>query len=187
MNDFRKYPKLLTIDKSALLIIDIQERIYKVVQDHEDLVSNALKLIKAANLMKIPIFHTEQYTKGLGPTVSQIRNELKDQAIHKLTFSCFNAEDLFERLGNSKVEQVIISGIEAHVCVQQTVLDLLSSGFQVNLAVDAISSRKRIDCNTAIKRMENEGAITTTVESILFELLQICDTPLFKEISRLIK
>ena len=82
---------------------------------------------------------------------------------------------------------MIVSGIEAHVCVQQTVLDLLSSGFQVNLAVDAISSRKRIDCNTAIKRMENEGAITTTVESILFELLQICDTPLFKEISRLIK
>ena len=187
MNKFKKYPKLLTIDKSALLIIDIQEKIYKVVQDYESLISNVIKLTKAAKLMKIPIYHTEQYAKGLGPTISQIQTELKGEAIQKLTFSCFNAEDLFNRLMNKKIEQVMVAGIEAHVCVQQTVLDLLSNGFQVNLAVDAVSSRKLIDYNTAIRRMEKEGAIITTVEAILFELLQICGTPLFKEISRLIK
>ena len=187
MSNLSKHPKLLTIDKSALLIIDIQERIYKVVQEHENLVSNVLKLVKAANLMKIPIYHTEQYAKGLGPTIQQIKNELKGEPNHKLTFSCFNAENLFKRLKNEKVEQVIVSGVEAHVCVQQTVLDLLSNGFQVNLVVDAISSRKMIDYNTAVRRMENEGAIPSTVEAILFELLQICGTPLFKDISRLIK
>lgn len=187
MEKFQKYPKLLTRDKSALLIVDIQERIYKVVRDYDNLVSNILKLIKGIKILGLPIYYTEQYAKGLGPTIQKIKSELEGNAIHKLSFSCYDAENLFSQLKNNGIEQVIVCGIESHVCVLQTVLDLLSNNFQVNIAVDCVSSRKKIDFETALRRMENEGALLSTSETILFELLQVCGTPVFKEISRLVK
>lgn len=182
-----RHPKILNRKKSALLIIDIQEKIINVMRKHNKLLENTLKLIKGAKILGLPIYFTEQYPKGLGKTVHQIQNELEDNSIQKLTFSCSGAEGLFENLKADKIDQVIVCGVESHVCVQQTVLDLLSEGFQVNVPVNAISSRYKIDYSTAISRMEKHGAEITTVESILFELLQICGTPEFKEISLLIK
>ncbi len=105
----------------------------------------------------------------------------------KSTFSCIGANSLFEQLRKDNISQVIVCGIESHVCVQQTVLDLLENGFQVNLPVNAVSSRYKIDYKTAVKRMEKNGAEITTVESILFELLETSGTPEFKSISALIK
>ena len=123
----------------------------------------------------------------MGKTVQEIQNELQDEAIQKLFFSCFGAEDLFVKLKQKQIEQVIVCGIETHVCVQQTVLDLLANDFQINLPINATSSRNKIDYKTAIDRMQKNGCEITTVESVLFELLETCENPAFKSISLLIK
>lgn len=183
----KRFSKLLQPESTALLIIDIQERILKAVANHELLLENTLKLIKGFNVLELPIFYTEQYPKGLGHTVQELKTELKSEAVHKLTFSCFGAEDLFKNLIEKDIKQIVVCGVEAHVCVQQTVLDLLENGFQVNLAADAVSSRKKIDYETAVERMRAHKAEITTVESALFELLNICGTAEFKSISKIIK
>ena len=179
--------KILDRSQTALLIIDIQARIIKVMRNHEKLVENVTKLIKGAKIIDIPIYYTEQYPKGLGCTLEEIKNEFENKAVEKLTFSCIGANGLFEELKKRNINQIIVCGIESHVCVQQTVLDLLENGFQVNLPVNAVSSRFKIDYKTAINRMEKNGAEITTVESILFELIETSGTKEFKGISALIK
>lgn len=178
---------ILEKNKTALLIIDIQEKIYKVVRKHEKLIANTIKLIRGMKILNIPIYYTEQYPKGLGETVEELKIELNGDAIEKISFSCFGVKDLFDKFREKGIEQIVVCGIESHVCVLQTVLDLLGNGFQVNLAVNAISSRSKIDYKTAVRRLEKHGAEITTVESILFELMQVCTIPEFKKVSALIK
>lgn len=175
-------------EKSALLIIDIQEKILNVMQTPETLIANTSKLIRGFKILGIPIFYTEQYAKGLGSTVQVLKEELNGiEAIHKMSFSCAGADDFFNQLKEKKISQVVVCGIESHVCVQQTVLDLLANGFQVDVAADAVSSRKEIDYNIALERMNHHGAEITTTESILFELLNVCGTDEFKSISKMLK
>ncbi|MCX8057562.1 MAG: hydrolase [Ignavibacteria bacterium] len=181
-------PKILDRKRTALLMIDVQERILRVMRNHEQLVENINKLIKGFKILNLPIFYTEQYPKGLGPTTELILPNLQpDEAIQKLTFSCFGAENLFQRFREKKLDQIVVCGIESHVCVMQTVLDLLANGFQVNVPIDAISSRKEMDYNAALMRFSNEGAIITSTESVLFELLEECRSDEFKQISKLVK
>jgi isochorismate hydrolase len=188
MGDVKRFSKLLKPEKTALLIIDIQERILPVINNHQLIVDNTLKLIKGFKVLGLPIYFTEQYPKGLGPTTNSIAEELGDlKPFDKMSFSCSGAGDLFEEFKKKNLSQIVISGIEAHVCVQQTVLDLVENNFQVNLAADAVSSRKEKDYQTAVDRMRNHGAEISTTESILFELLNVCGTPQFKEISKLVK
>ncbi len=187
MNEMKRHPAILKRESSALLVVDIQERLFRVMQNYEALLENVLKLIKGMKILNIPIFYTEQYPKGLGSTVQLIKEELNGDAIQKLSFSCGGAENLFEELKHQKIKQVIVVGIESHVCVQQTVLDLIANGFQVHLPVNAVSSRFKIDYDTALKRMDKHNAEITTVESILFELLNVCTIPEFKPITSLIK
>ncbi len=184
----KRFNKLLTTSKTALLIIDIQERILPVINDYNSVVKNTIKLIQGFKVLGIPIFYTEQYPKGLGPTVKSIKDELQEaEAIQKLSFSCSGAGDFFETLKNKQLSQICICGIEAHVCVQQTVLDLLENGFQVNVAADATSSRKVKDYEIALTRMRHYGAEVTTVEAMLFELMNVCGTNIFKQISKIVK
>ena len=187
MNEIKKHPAILKNENTALLIVDIQERIISVMRKHESLIENVVKLVKGIKVLNIPIFYTEQYPKGLGSTVAEIKSELNNEAIHKLTFSCCGAGDLFPQLKKLKIKNVIVCGVESHVCVQQTVLDLLANKFKVYLPINAISSRKKIDYKTSIQRMEKHGAEITTIESVLFELLEICGTNDFKAISSVIK
>lgn len=187
MDNFIKHPKTLDKKKTALLVIDVQERIYKVVRKHKSLIENIVKLIQGAKILELPIYFTEQYPKGLGSTAEIIKKEFEGEALQKLTFSCYGAEDLFQQLKQNNIEQVIVCGIESHVCVQQTVLDLLANDFQVNLPANAVSSRFKIDYEIALKRMAHNNVEITTVESILFELLQVCKTEEFKKVSSLIK
>lgn len=188
MNEPKRNQIILRREDSALLMIDIQERILGVMQNKELLIENNLKLIKGCKILSIPIFYTEQYPKGLGETAVVLKAELENyQAIQKMTFSCYAAGDLFETLTSQNIKQVIVSGIESHVCVQQTVLDLIANGFQVDLVADAVSSRKEIDYNIALDRMRSNGAEVTTTETVLFELLNICGTDEFKSVSKLVK
>ncbi len=183
----KRNPKILDRNKSALLVIDIQERILNVMQRHELLVENTLKLIKGCKTLSVPIYYTEQYPKGLGETAQVLKEELEGTAIQKMSFSCSGAGELFDEFKKNGYSQIIVCGIESHVCVQQTVLDLLANDFQVNLAADAVSSRKDSDFNIALERMKANGAEVTTTESILFELLNVCGTDEFKTISKLVK
>lgn len=181
-------PLILKKESTALLVIDIQERILPVIKKNEDVVDNTVKLIKGFKTLGSPIYYTEQYPKGLGETTQQIKNELsKTDAIQKMSFSCSGAGDLFEELKKKSITQIVVCGIESHVCVQQTVLDLLANEFQVDLAADAVSSRKKFDYKTALRRMRDNGAEVTSTEAVLFELLEVCGTDEFKAVSKLVK
>lgn len=183
-----RHPLILQKEKSALLIIDVQERILPVIYNYELVLNNITKLIKGFKALNIPVYYTEQYPKGLGPTSKVILDELQGyQAYQKMTFSCSGAENLFEEFEKKNLSQIIVTGIESHVCVQQTVMDLLANNFQVNLVADSVSSRKITDYNIALDRMRKLGAEVTTTESVLFELLELCGTPEFKEISKIVK
>lgn len=179
--------KVLDRTKTALLVIDIQERIIRAMQRHETVIENALKLIRGFKTINIPIYFTEQYPKGLGETVPELKEELEGNAIEKMSFSCDGAGNLFEELKQKGYSQIVVCGVESHVCVQQTVLDLLANDFQVDLVADAVSSRRDIDYNIALDRMRANGAEVTTTESVLFELISVCGTDEFKTISKLVK
>lgn len=185
--EIKKHPKLLSREKSALLIIDVQEKLLPVIRNKDRLVENVLKLLKGCKILKVPVYYTEQYPKGLGETSPLLKKELKGSAVQKMSFSCSGAGNLFNDLIQSNITQIIVCGTESHVCVQQTVLDLLENGFQVDVAADAVSSRKKIDYKTALNRMQINGAEITTAESILFELLNVCGTDEFKAVSRIVK
>ena len=188
MSEVKRFNKLLKPEKTALLVIDIQERILPVINNHQRVVDNTIKLIKGFKVLGLPIYFTEQYPKGLGPTTRTILDELGDlKPFDKMFFSCSGAGELFEEFKRKNLSQIVVCGIEAHVCVQQTVLDLIENGIQVNLAADAVSSRKEIDYQTALERIRHHGVEATTTESILLELSNVCATPQFKEITKLVK
>lgn len=188
MNEFKRFTKLLKPGKTTLLIVDIQERILPVINNYQMVVDNTIKLVKGFKVLGLPIYFTEQYPKGLGTTVSSITEELSEiKAFNKMSFSCSGADELFDDFKKKNLSQIVVCGIESHVCVQQTVLDLVENNFQVNLAADAVSSRKEIDYKSALERMSRHGAEVTTTEAILFELLNVCGTDQFKAISKIVK
>jgi len=187
-NTIKKNEKILRRDSTALLLIDLQEKILSVMQNQEGIIDKSLKLIKGFKVLNVPIFYTEQYPKGLGTTSPILLKELEGLSpIQKMTFSCFGVENFFNRLTDNNVMQVVIAGVESHVCVQQTVLDLLANNFQVNVVADATSSRDDTDYKFALERMRNHGAEITTAESVLFELMNVSGTDEFKKISEIIK
>ena len=170
------------------LVVDIQERLFPHIFEHEQLQENAVKLIRGLRILDVPLLVTQQYTKGLGPTIPAIDQALEHYTpVEKLTFSCCGAPGLMESLEQLGRKQVILFGIETHVCVLQTTLDLLEQGYQPVLIEDCVSSRKLNDKLVAVERMRSEGAIISTYESILFELSGIAGTDTFKAISKLVK
>lgn len=185
--EFIRHPKILKRESAALLIIDIQERILPAILNSDRVVENALKLARGFKVMGIPVIYTEQYPKGLGGTAAVLKEELTGEAVQKMSFSCFGADNLFKDLVKNGITQVIVCGVESHVCVQQSAMDLTANGFQVYLAADAASSRRELDYNTAMDRMRMNGIQVTTTESILFELLNVCGTDEFKAVSKLVK
>ncbi len=187
MTEIKRHDKILKRNSTALLVIDIQEKIMKVINESDRVVENSIKLIKGFQILNLPVIHTEQYPKGLGHTVGKINEVLDASPALKTTFSCSGADNLFPALIKSDLSQLVVCGVESHVCVQQTVLDLLANGFQVNIAADAVSSRREFDYKIALERMEKMGADITTTESVLFELLEKSGTPEFKAISNLVK
>ena len=168
--------------------MDVQEKIAAVVLQRRRLIENIEKLIRTCRILNVPIFITEQYPQGLGPTESALAEALG--SMHpptKLSFSCCGVHGFVEQLREKTVEQIVVVGIEAHVCVLQTALDLHAQGFQVHVLGDAVSSRHETDHVTALERMRAEGVIVSTVEAAIFELLEKAGTPEFKEVSKLIQ
>ena len=179
-------PELMSAADTALLVVDVQERLIGAIAGHQRLVWNAGRLIDGAKILGLPVVATEQYPQGLGPTVPELAGRLGPVPA-KLAFSCGGRGEIFAELEQRGIQKLLVCGIEAHVCVEQTVLDLLAAGWRVYVAVDAVSSRFEIDYQTALRRMDSAGATLTTTEAALFEWCQVAGTPEFKEISRLAK
>ena len=173
---------------TVALVIDIQEKLFPHIDNHKNLLANCKTLLSGLNVLNIPIVVTEQYPKGLGSTIKDIRHLVKDfNPIEKLSFSCCGEKKFLDVLHEHGKRNVIICGIETHVCVLQTVMDMIERGYLPVIIEDCISSRKSSDRETAIKRMAREGVIITTYESILFELCEVAGTDQFKQISKLVK
>jgi len=178
--------EILNRDQAALLVIDVQERINAVMADQNHL-SRLEVLVAACRGLDVPVISSEQYPQGLGPTVGTLATALGTQPASKLTFSCTRDDSLRGVIENNGRHQIIVTGIETHVCVLQTVLDLLLLGYQVHVPHDAVNSRRPADKEWALHRMAAAGAVITSTESALFELLERCDTSDFKTIAKLIK
>ena len=175
-------------DKAQALVVDIQEKLFPHMSEKEQFLSTTIKLIKGLKLLKIPFIINEQYPKGIGHTITPIKELLEDEnPYEKTTFSCCKTDSTMQAIKNKNKKFVIVFGIETHVCIMQSVLDLLEAGLTPVLVTDCVSSRNPYDKEIAIRRMENEGAILTTYESLLFELCIDAKNEVFKEISKLVK
>ncbi|MBN1655808.1 MAG: hydrolase [Deltaproteobacteria bacterium] len=175
-------------DNTVALVVDIQEKLFPHVAERELMLKRTTILLEGLAIFQIPLLVTQQYTKGLGESVGEIKRLIGDVTpIDKLSFSCCGEAKLMDKLLNTEIENVIICGIEAHVCVLQTALDLLDEGYQSIVVEDCVSSRRLNDKQLAIARMRQEGAIITTYESLLFEICGRAGTEPFRALSTLIK
>jgi nicotinamidase-related amidase len=178
----------ISVDNTAGIIIDIQERLFPHIFKNDELERNVEILIQGLNILKVPLMVTEQYSKGLGSTIPSVKNNFTAfKPIEKISFSCCDESRFLRELNLLNKKYIVLAGIEAHVCVLQTVIDLVESGYHPVLVEDCVSSRKEKDKMVAIDRMRREGAIITTYESVLLELCRVAGTETFKKISSLIK
>ena len=179
---------MLNIEDCSLVIVDVQGKLAQIMYEKELLFKNIQVLIKAAKILNIPILWCQQVPESLGQTISEIKELLSDiEPINKSSFSCRRDEQFENKLRDLNVNQVLICGIETHVCIYQTAIDLCSKGYYVNIIVDAVSSRTLENKKLALERMASEGCKISSVEMIIFELLKTANHPNFKEIARLIK
>jgi nicotinamidase-related amidase len=177
-------PAKLDRDRAALVVVDVQEAFRKALPDFARVAEHAATLVEGAKAIGIPVVVTEQYPKGLGRTVPEIAEHLPDGAapLEKVCFSAAEA-DGFDLDGR---DQALVCGIEAHVCVNQTVLDLLAEGVETHVAADAVGSRTTENRELGLHKMERAGAVLTSVETALFELLRGSDAPEFKRVQALV-
>ena len=179
---------MLKSKDTMAIVVDVQERMLPVIDCHEELENNCVTLIKGLKLLEIPIIVTQQYTKGLGMTIPSIREGLGcDDYYEKMSFSVLGEETIVNAIKEQGRNNVFVLGIEAHICVLQTCLDLKEQGYAPYLVVDCIGSRKESNLKMAIQRAVQEGVKLTSYESLLFELMGRSDVEVFRNISRLVK
>jgi nicotinamidase-related amidase len=184
---YQRSRQLLSRQSSLLVVVDVQEKLAPLIHETERLVANCMKLVECAKLFEVPAVATEQYPQGLGPTLPVLAQYFPDRPA-KMRFSCaevLNWPSAAERTDNRF--QVVLCGIEAHVCVLQTAFDLLAAGYQVFLVADASSSRRQLDWQIAIERIGIAGAVVVTTESVLFEWCETAEAPEFKQFVTIVK
>lgn len=176
-------------NETIALLVDVQERLLPVMAHKEQLMSRLERLLKGLKLLEVPILISQQYTKGLGMTEGALLDILESREyMEKISFSCWGEETIREAIQSCPEKRtVLVFGIESHICVLQTVLDLLENGYQAVVIVDCLDSRREQDMEIALRRMEQAGAILTTSEACLFELTEKAGSKIFKQISRLVK
>jgi len=172
----------------VLLVIDVQGKLAQLMHDQTGLFANLRRMIQGAKVLGIPILVTEQYPEGIGPTVPEVAEVLSDTTrISKICFSCCGADEFTSSLTLFDRRQVLVTGIETHICVTQTVLDLLEADYEVQVVADAVSSRTADNKRIGLERMRDAGAVITSTESALYELLGAASGPEFKAVLKLIK
>lgn len=175
-------------EDSVLVVIDMQEKLLPHMANKEQLVNNTTKLILGARELGVPVIYSQQYTRGLGNTVEEIaRLQPHFSYTEKTSFSCMKSEDFKNEILRSGRKNVIVCGIEAHVCVLQTAVELVENLYHTVVVKDCVSSRKQSDMDTAFERMHHEGVLVTSYESILFEMLATASDEHFKAVSKLVK
>lgn len=181
----------LTRADAVLIVIDVQEKLMPVIDEHEAVARNIDRLVRGCKVLDVPALLTEQYAKGLGGTIPSIRLAFEEtsgyEPIEKSTFSGFGCAELLTALRLRQKKHAIVAGVETHVCVYQTVMDLLANGYQVTIAADAIGSRAASNKEIAVRRMVAEGAKLSSTEMALFEMLVESGTDEFRAVSKLVK
>ncbi len=180
---------MLTVNNTVLLVIDVQGKLAQLMQQREILFANLECIIQGSKVLELPIIWTEQVPDKLGATIPAIAELMLDVArpISKATFSCCGVAPFNEQLAATGCKQLLVTGIETHICVYQTCVDLLAQGYEVHLVTDAVSSRIAENRQLGIERIKAAGATLTSTEMALFELLKIAEGPRFKEIAKIVK
>jgi len=187
--------RIMTLDKfiidkedTVLLIVDIQDKLAAVMKERDKVVRNNLHLVELAKMIHLPVMVTEQYPRGLGTTVPEIREALPFyRPVEKMTFDCCGQPAFLEELKGHKKRSVILTGMETHICVLQTCVGLLRGGINVHVVQDAICSRTKENWKIGMEFMREAGAVVTCTETVLFQLLKVAGTEEFKAISKRIK
>ncbi len=178
---------LVNKGNTAFVIIDVQERLMPVIDAEDVVLENANRLIEGSQILGVPLLVTEQYPKGLGHTSAEVNLPEGQEVVEKACFSCVGSDEFNQKLNALNVENLVIAGVEAHICVLKTALDALGAGYKVHVVADAVSSRKQYSKDIALERMRQSGAFVVTTEMILFQLMDAAGSDEFKQISKLIK
>lgn len=185
------HPMTLDRERTALVVIDVQERLFPAMDaDHREEVMRNIKVLTAtARRLHLGMLVTEQYPKGLGHTLQEVKDTLpaEVQPVEKVAFSCLGVDAFRSRLATTGARQLLLAGIEAHVCVLMSALDLLAEGYAVHVVADAVTSRTQANWRLAMAQLRQAGAVVTTTETVLFQLLRQADTDDFRELARLIR
>lgn len=183
---------MLTIDRTVLVVVDVQGKLANLMHEHESLFGNIVTMVKGAKLLDIPIIWLEQMPEKLGATIPELADELVDKLsdvspVRKSSFSACGEPAFMSALEQAGSRQVLLAGIETHICVYQTAMDLLAGGYGVEVLVDAVSSRTLQNKEVALDKMSALGADLTTVEMALFELMKSAEAPQFRDVAKLIR
>ncbi len=176
-------------NSAVLLVIDVQEKLCRTMDSEtlEQLTGNVSILLETAKELDIPVLATEQYTRGLGETLPGIREKLPEASMEKMSFSCCGDAAFINRLKDMQRKQVIVTGMEAHICVLQTALELLAHGYHVHVVSDAVMSRKKKNWKLGLNVAASAGAVITSTEAAMFQLLKVAGTEEFKKLSKLVR
>ncbi len=180
-------PYTLNSENTRFLMIDMQEKLLPAIRNREQIQKNALRLSIAAQALRIPLIVTEQYPKGLGPTISELRPYMTEQAFEKSGFGCFDEDGFEEFFRSESRKQVVLFGIESHICVHATAMQLLERGYEVTVTIDACGSRDEGNHRIAVSDMSASGAHVLPLESVVYQLLRRSGTPEFKKLLPLFK
>lgn len=178
---------MLALENTALVVVDVQGKLARIVQDPQALVENVGTLVRGMTVLEVPILWTEQYPQGLGPTVDELARILPGEPFAKRSFSCWGEPAFARALDQLGRNQVLLAGIETHVCVYQTAVDLLAAGYRVHVVSDAVSSRSPSNKAIGLQKIQDAGGELTSVEIALFELLKVAEGPRFKAIIEIVK
>jgi len=178
---------MLTRDDAVLLVVDVQGKLARLMHEADALFDQIARLVRGAKVLEVPVLATEQNPDGLGPTVDEVRPHLPSAPTAKMAFSCCGEPAVVEALEATGRRQVLLCGIETHICVYQTARDLLARGWEAHVAADAVSSRTAGNREVGLEKMRVAGAEITSVETALFEMLQAAEGPAFKQILKIVK
>jgi nicotinamidase-related amidase len=173
--------------ETSVVVVDVQDKLLALISQSSTLLVNLTFLLDAAKLLSVPVLATEQYPKGLGPTTATVAERLPRPIPEKTSFSCFGTAVFTRQLANTGRTTALVTGIETHVCVMQTALDLLDRDFRVAIPIDAVAARGAIDHDAALHRLDRAGALLTTSEAVVFEWLGSSSSPEFKAASVLVR
>jgi nicotinamidase-related amidase len=184
-----KHPNVLSKEGAVLVIFEMQERLVPAVHEFKSVIKNIQNVARSAKILKIPIILTEQYPKGLGPTINEVKEALGDEVvpIEKLSFSAFGSDEFKSKLKELDAKTLILCGLECHICINQTAHDALQEGYGVHVLLDATSSRTKQNYKAGLRKIRKSGAVVTTTEMALYELMEVAKTEEFDEVLKVLK